>query len=284
MKIKNVVFSILCLLVIPNIAVAQCEDGEQPLGEGCEQCEENFYCAGGEKQSCPDGFPKSAKGAKSEKECYKECQVTDGGTAVGSGTQYNESDAKCKITSCSENYTKVTNAPTDKATEFDGYCLETEKDCSKLLNAKCTVYKNGCQETDSSVSQGDVTGKAKITDATNGTYNLTTACKCKVAGRHTNGTHYIDYYSYSSSCFISNKYTSEVTKCDAGYCKQSSSSILACQQTPAGYYHADDGGKDCKPCPAGQTSNAGSSSQSDCHYTSETQFCDDNGCISFPMM
>ena len=278
MKIKNVVFSILCLLVIPNIAVAQCKDGEYETFESCASCEPGSYCEGGEKKSCPEGFTNSAQGAKSAEECYKECTAKNGD--VGSGKQYYANEgktAKCEISpeSCTDGYTYVKSANIEG---FDGYCLKTTEECKTLLKSQsCTVTAQGSNDT-----TGSVNGNATI-DANTGTYNYTT-CACVVTNRHdsSTGSHYTDSYKYTSDGTVGSTRTSTLTACDAGYCPQSNN--RSCEKASLGYYHDNSNDLNCQPCPAGQTTlSTGSTSKSNCQYTSETQFCDDNGCISFPM-
>lgn len=293
MKTRNVVDSLLGLFIFPQIAVAAtCIPGQYAFQSDestrCETCDIGKYCPDGEtaKDCASTGFPKSAAGAKSAEECYKECEAKDGDTTVGTGIQYNKTDAKCEISSssCIKNYTYVQNAPSDKSNTFKGYCVKTSEDCSKLLNQNCVVYAADCSNLADGQWQGTVINEAKI--KTDGTYDLT-QCQCQVTGRSENGSNFIDYYSYSTTdnCnhFVQepgHKYT--ITSCDAGYCIFVPTDV--CRSTPAGYYHTNDGGTDCVPCPAGQTSKSGSTSQSDCHYTSETQFCDKNGCISLQMI
>ena len=285
MILKNVVYPLLCLFIFPKIAVATtCDPGQYAFqseeSTRCETCGPNNYCDGEKATKCPEGFPNSAQGAKSAEECYKECQVTDGGTAVGSGKQYNKTGAKCEISpeSCTDGYTYVKNAPTDKANEFDGYCLKTTEECKTLLKSQsCTVTAQGSNGT-----TGSVNGNATI-DANTGTYNYTT-CACVLTNRHDSntGSHYTDSYKYNTDGTVGNTHTSTLTACDAGYCPQNNN--RSCTKASLGYYHDNSNDLNCQPCPAGQTTlSTGSTSKSNCQYTSETQFCDDNGCISFPM-
>lgn len=152
-------------------------------------------------------------------------------------------------------------------------------------------------------------------------YDDTSNCKCKIAGDLTekscNGTKYNPIRSMSNTETVNASisylnpnspddstvwahYT--CTGCLAGYyANGDTNNSFNCVPAPQGYYSTGcgtvwinvdnptgSGTRDCtlysgilKPCYAGMTSNSGADSVQDCHYTSQTQFCDAWGCASY---
>ncbi|MBQ7185361.1 MAG: hypothetical protein IJR92_00955, partial [Alphaproteobacteria bacterium] len=107
---------------------------------------------------------------------------------------------------------------------------------------------------------------------------------------------YIDYY-YCTSCINDENMArvpvvvSEQNCIISGraYCSSNNAKSCRCKPVPRGYYKSPsscswDNDTDTlpsctEPCGPGQTTDGGATSAADCHYTTQTRFCDAHGCF-----
>lgn len=79
-------------------------------------------------------------------------------------------------------------------------------------------------------------------------------------------------------------YVTQAHACKAGYCIPPDTNGTQCTQAPAGHYHDNDTDTQCQPCPAGTTSDEGSSLITQCYMstasTTGTLFKDNFGNFS----
>jgi len=141
--IKTLLF---ILLLNPSFVFAadiQCSAGQyyDTATKKCAGCDEGYYCPGDDtSQSCPSTHPKSAAGATTEGNCYKQCAeeeppfVANGKMTYEAKTIYlYDHDQNCPYTIECNNSTDICN----------GYHLTSDNRCI-LNNAPCIAsVQNG---------------------------------------------------------------------------------------------------------------------------------------------
>ena len=258
---------------------------------GWQKCGKGYYCPGtGIAKCCPDTHSNSEPGAEEAEDCYKEVSCI----------HWNRnSNKQCKsyydstIIDCGEEMTSASTVHFEGDTCYTGYlyCNQFENDCSGNVS--------GYTQWDKSKNQWHTVPSNEYRCRCESDYESATCI-----GKQTYLTHHTQIYIDITTTinFIPSSYL--CTKCKLGYYVNAttdintdddceSDKVCKCTIVPQGYYIngqcsipdsitnlSDD---ICPPsaCPAGQTTNAtASTSQTDCHFTVQTQFCDAGGCFT----
>lgn len=269
----------------------------------CARCGEGSYCPGdGNVKECDTetngSFEYSPNGSTSQNDCYKKidntnnyCEKQDGSHIQTCGLFYPNSTPKCWDTNTGEYDTAY-------HIESNNKCYSNIRNCKLFNNSDCDGVVSGSLKWTKNENEWYTTGQ----------YN----CECEKTGIQYNSC--IADVTYSLTGIAPDNDTEQATitfgdapssykctKCPAGkYLVQSdftsnsqcAGNTVACSCTDVeqGFYSTEctiRGTSSCQqtPCPKpGQTTNgagAGKSEQ-DCHYSSETKFCDATGCFRIP--
>ena len=302
-------------------SIAGCVYDAEFNGENkCRQCPQSKYCPATETeaQSCPDDFSTSELGATSAEECFKPdpitCEKPDG-TPDTSCRHYNtntnpyrcfingiwgnahmEEDDNCyyNIRFCWA-FQNITGCDGDDRIFNDS---NSTTPLARWTSSKWDVSGCKCQEggfTDNNnryyctgkhfnVKPRPNTGQYTLLD------NVNTAIVYDI---YTNDSSY-HCQSCQNGYYVSNIYQSS-NPADSPYCKKPGSASIVvcnCEEIPKGWYgtencswNADTLTSNPCPknwCPAGKTTDGpGATSDQQCKYTHDTQFCDAKGCFSF---
>lgn len=259
----------------------------------CKQCEEKFYCPNDqtEHQPCPSPFTDSDVGATSADECYmsEDCDFNGSTWSGGCRRYYNNTIVCTNATAHLENNTCYINA----------------RNCQKFNYNGCnsgTISKNDILWTNNKWQVADCTCTEQFSDNT----SLHCSGKRNKSPTDTSLSDVNQPISYTSADIT--QY--ECFSCSSGYyapkvynisdsdkpakCKAFSGqyAVCNCEATPQGTFSENctwdvvsSGINPCpkNPCPKpGQTTNGvgAGTSVGDCHYSSETKFCDAAGCFT----
>ncbi len=118
-----------------------CNPGEylNSSGLGCVQCPEKSYCNNNEKIECPESHPNSAKGAKSQGECYKTCN----GTLEDGHNAYYNNQCKCVLNATRSGGTCTCNTGYQQSGNTcipNIYEITLEKNLTNFLETAKKVY------------------------------------------------------------------------------------------------------------------------------------------------
>ena len=289
-----------------------------------EQCDSGLYCkiqSSGTTTSykctqCPDTHPKSTMGQNNQQsDCYKtcgnkpdfengtwapdhttanydnDCQYTDTNNITCNNTSNKCSGYHLSNKACVSNKEACTNGSHTGFKTYDsntsgwssclittcssGYHLESTANMCGQAYGTCVSNTKTCAS-ELSCDNGTITGTIRWQ---NNTYNYSD-CKCNrtVNLNYGAGTELCTWNGNTwSNCQITLK------SCKAGYWQGETENPTDCTQVSAGYYSAENElTRDA--CPAGSTSAAGSTAQTNCYMTGgTTQICDsDNNCFLLP--
>lgn len=309
---------LVVLLIIPGMARAVNSDCRQITGQNaqttcentagchweysCFPCNEDHYCPGNNNaqilcSSIGTGFNRSDEGSENEQECYKSIDCQDATGTPQPCRHYNTTDNPYRCGS---------NLQTSAHIESD-LCYYNHRDCGLFDATGCT---NGQQYGDA-VWENNKWNLVAIHQT--GTY---LGCRCK-DGNFTNdtcgGKHTVKVKTQTAASVQSQiTYTDGdiisyyCTSCNDGYyietiynynnapenCANANNNVVCgCSIIPQGWYGTPNcswgantptsGTCPKNPCPAGQTTQTtGATSVNACQYTTQTQFCDNQGCFT----
>lgn len=261
----------------------------------CKQCSEDYYCLATETQprECPSPFTKSDLGATSPEECYQTINCQDHTDTPQECRYYNTENTPYR---CGHDFQTPAHIESETCYYDIRLCNKfgTPVGCDggDIINAaywnnnqwniegcKCAQGNTLYQSCIASIEKKSTTttqpsAQSSIT-YNNVSYYFCTGCP---AGSYVNPD--TDFQT-NSKCFASDSSVLVVCQCtnvERGYygagvnnIEYPISNTSAYSQSP--YRNA---------CPAGKTTNGPSAtSENDCEYSSETQFCDSKGCFQF---
>ena len=264
-------------------------------GRQCKKCDANSYCENGVSTLCSSAtngnFLNSETGAASVMFCYKTVTCDDNDSNV-SGCKYYKG------------YLENNSNKVDCITEADAHmegdaCYMNNRNCSKMTSTACpstgatgdATYNSDTQKwtvSDCTCTQNNAQLNDKHCIATKRYTASGTVSSVATPISYTLSNYYctgcVDgYYVHPENGFMIN------TNCNADLVS-GNNVVCQCDEVPTGYYKKCNSWNYpisnqflCQPaaCPAGKTTNGpGATVLTDCHFTSNTKFCDAGGCFT----